>query len=230
MPRRPPSPPEDLPNRQLPPTHRMVVEQPVDFDIQRELHKLEEMIIDSARIPLIRLTLVDEDKILNQLDLVRLNLPVAFQKALSIIQQEQRILQDAEDKRNRIIQAAQQRASEILDETGIIQQAEIEAGQYRQQIQQECDALQNQTLAEIEQSRRAVTQDLQKLRHQTYTECQEIQEGADTYAESCLTSLEQQLSEMMQIVRNGKQQLYGQSPNRKSSATKPSAPSSRKRS
>jgi hypothetical protein len=229
MARRPPASPGNSPNSQLAQANKLVVNQPVDFDIQQELNQLEEMILDSARIPFTQLTLVDEEKLLNQLDLVRVNLPQAFEKALAVIQRKQDILQEADDYARRIIQSAQQRAAEILDETGIIQQAEIHANQIRHQAQQESEALRQQAIAEVEQSRHNLNHDLQQLRHQTLTECQDIQDGAYSYADSLLTNLEHELSEMLRVVHNGKQHLSSNSPTRNSVPKKPSAPASRKR-
>ena len=229
MARRSPSSHGHPPHNQSSQPNTSVAGQPVDFDIQRELDQLEEMILDSARIPFTHLTLVDEEKLLNQLDLVRINLPEAFEKALAVIGRRQEIIQEADEYAKRIIQSAQQRAAEILDETGIVQQAEIQASQIRHQVQHECEALQRQTMAEIEQARRTVTQELQQLRQQTLAECQEIQEGADTYADSLLTNLEYQLGEMLRVVRNGRQQLYGNSQIQNSAPNKAPATNSRKR-
>jgi cell division septum initiation protein DivIVA len=199
------------PHNRLPQGNRLAESEVVDFDIQRELDHLEEIIYESLSIPFVRLTLVDEEKLISQLDLVRLNLPEAFERALAVIAQKQEILQQAEAYAQRIIQSAQQRAAEILDETGIIQHAEREASQIRHQVQQECQTLQQQTVTEIEQSRRAVTQELQQLRQQTLAECREIQEGADSYADSILANLERQLSEMLKVVHNGRQQIHSNS-------------------
>jgi cell division septum initiation protein DivIVA len=179
----------------------------IDFDLQQELDRLEEMILDSPRIPLVRWTLVDEDRLLNQLDLVRMNLPEAFEKAMEVLQQKQDILSEAEEYAQKIIQSAQQRAAQILDETGIIQQAQGEANQFRQQVQQECEAMQHQTLAEIEQMRHTAQQELQQMFQRTQAECAQIQNGADEYADRVLNNIEQQLAEMLKIVRNGRQQL-----------------------
>lgn len=183
----------------------------VDFNIQRELDQLEEIVLDSPRIPLTRQTLIDEEKLLNQLDLVRMNLPEAFEHALAVIEKKQELLADAEAYAQKIVQSAQQKAAQILDETGIIQQAQREANQIRQQVQQECETLQRQTFSEIEQMRRSVHQELQQLHQQTLAECQDIEAGADRYADRVLNNLEQQLSDMLSVVRNGRQQLYGNS-------------------
>jgi F0F1-type ATP synthase membrane subunit b/b' len=191
----------------------------VSFDIQQELNQLEEMIIDSPRIILSPWRLVDEDEILDQLDLVRLNLPKAFSQALDVLRQKEEILMDAEDYAQDIIETAQRRASEILDELGIIQQAQKEANQIRQQVQQECEQLQRSTLSEVEQMRRTAQQELEELRRLTLAECEDIQYGADEYADAVLNRIESQLSQMLTIIRNGRSQLKEDAPPLDRSAT-----------
>ncbi|MEA5532416.1 ATP synthase F0 subunit B [Crocosphaera sp. XPORK-15E] len=186
----------------------------VDFDIQQELARLQEMIYESFHIPVSRWTIVDEDKLLEQLDLIGTKIPEAIRKALSVLEQEQDLIAEAEAYAERIVQSAQQRAAQILDESGIIQQAQREANQIRQQVQQECEAIQRQTMGEIEQLRQVTTSEMQQLRQQSMVESQNVQDGADEYADAVLTRLEQQLSEMLGVVRNGRQQLYGNSPQR----------------
>lgn len=182
------------------------------IDIQRELNRLEEMILDSPRIPLTRRTLIDEEQLLDQLDLIRLNLPSAFQESDIIVRHKDEILQEAEEYAQEIIEAAEQRASQILNEMGLVQQAKAEADQLRQQVQHECETLQQQTLTEIEQIRYRVQQEIEEMRSRTVAECEEIQNGADDYADHVLGTIEQQLNEMMRVIRNGRQQVNGNNP------------------
>ncbi|MBD2460202.1 DivIVA domain-containing protein [Oscillatoria sp. FACHB-1407] len=176
-------------------------------DIARELNKLEEMILDSPRIPLSRRTLVDEEQFLDQLDLIRINLPPAFQEAVEIVRQKEEILLEAEQYAQEIIETAERRAAQILDETNLVRQAELEVNQIRQQMKQECEAAQEQTMAEIERMRRQAQQDLEEIRRRAIAEAEEIQAGADAYADSVLRDMEQQLAEMLRVIRNGRQQL-----------------------
>jgi F0F1-type ATP synthase membrane subunit b/b' len=176
-------------------------------DIQQELNKLEEIMLDSPRIPLSRWTMVDEEQLLEQLDLVRLSVPTAFNEAKEIIQNREEILLEAEHYAQDIIQAAEHRAAQILNEMGLVRQAELEAQQIRQQVQQECELLQEQTLSEIDQLRRQVQQEIEELRMMAIAECEEIQQGADDYADRVLRDMEQQLGDMIRIIRNGRQQL-----------------------
>ncbi|MCL1473830.1 ATP synthase F0 subunit B [Argonema antarcticum] len=176
-------------------------------DIQRELNRMEEMILDSPRIPLTRRTLVDEEHLLEQLDLIRLNLPNAFEEAEAIIREKEELLQQAEQYAHKIIETAQQRAAQILDETGIVRQAKQEAQQLWQMVQNECGAAQEQTLAEIERLHREAQAELEEIRAKAISEADAIQNGADEYAERVLNNIEQQLNDMQRIVRNGRQQL-----------------------
>jgi cell division septum initiation protein DivIVA len=179
-------------------------------DIQRELNRLEEIVLDSPRVPLSRRTLIDEEQLLEQLDLVRLNLPTAFQEAAELATHKEEILQEAELYAQEIIAAAEQRAAQILNEMGLVRQAEMEALQIRQQVQLECEALQQETLEEIDQLRRRAQQELEEMQRRALAECEEIQAGADEYADRTLRDMEQQLAEMMRIVRNGRQQLQAE--------------------
>lgn len=178
-------------------------------DIQRELNRLEEIILDSPRIPFVGRTLIDEEQLLDQLDIVRLNLPVAFQEAEMIVRHKDEILQEAELYAEEIIENAEQRASQILNEMGLVQQAKLEADQLRNQVQLDCEAIQQATIAEIEQIRYQAQQELEEMRARAIAECDEIQNGADDYADHVLDSIEQQLTDMLKVIRNGRQQLEG---------------------
>jgi cell division septum initiation protein DivIVA len=55
--------------------------------------------------------------------------------------------------------------------------------------------------------RYAAQRELQEMLQRTQAECVQIQNGADEYADRVLGNIEHQLSEMLHIVRNGRQQL-----------------------
>jgi cell division septum initiation protein DivIVA len=161
-----------------------------------------------------RWTWVDEEQLLEQLDLVRLSLPEAFHEADAIARQKDELFLQAEQYAQEVVENAERRAAQILNEMGILRQAEIEAQQMRQQVQQECEAAEAQTIAEIERMRRQAQQDLEEMQRLAIAECEEIQAGADEYADRVLQEMERQLSEMMRVVRNGRQQLQPEAPPR----------------
>lgn len=177
------------------------------IDIQQELNRIEEILFESFHIPFTQRTLVDEEALLAQLDLIRESLPNAFEEAEKIVRQRDEILLAAEEYAQEIMETAERRADQLLDEMGIIQQAELEASQIRQLVQTECETIQEQTLAEIERMRLQAQQELEQMRQLALVECEDIQNGADDYADAVLINIEQQLSDMLRVIRNGRQQL-----------------------
>jgi cell division septum initiation protein DivIVA len=180
-------------------------------DIQRELSRLEEMILESPRVPFTRRTLIDEEKLLDHLDKIRLNLPGAFQDASELLRRQEEILQQAEQYAREVVESAERQASGILDEMGIVRQAKVEADRVRQQVQLDCDAAQDQTIAEIEQLQRQAQQEFEAMRARAIAEAEAIETGADEYADRVLRNIEQQFSEMLRVIRNGRQQLQQES-------------------
>ncbi|MEL4897593.1 ATP synthase F0 subunit B [Crocosphaera sp. Alani8] len=185
-----------------------------DFDIQQELSRLQEIIYESFHIPVSRWTIIDEDKVLEQLEFIGTKIPEAIRKALQVLEQKQEILTNAENYAQHVVQQAEQEAAEILDESGIIQQAQHEANQILHQVQTQCEAIKAQTVAEIDQQRQMANGEMENLYQKSIAEAQQIQDGADEYADAVLTRLEQELGEMLGVVRNGRQQLYNHSAQR----------------
>ncbi|WP_168645061.1 DivIVA domain-containing protein [Dolichospermum sp. UHCC 0259] len=176
-------------------------------DIQHELNQLEEIVLSSLRIPLTGRTLVDEDKLLEQLDFVRLSLPTVFQEALNILAQKNEILLEAEEYGQQVVDVAQAKRAQILSESDIVRQAQREADQLRRQVQQDCEAMMQDTLAEIDRKRRACQQELEEMRQTAISQAEEIEDGADKYADNVLANIEQDIQEMLKIITNGRKQL-----------------------
>lgn len=179
------------------------------FNIQQELDRIEEIVLESPRVPLSGKTVISEDELLDQLDVVRVNLPAAVQESVQIVQQREEILMEAEQYAQEIITSAEKQAAAILNEMSIIRQAEAQAAQLRAQTQQECDALKAQTMGEIEQLQNQARTEWEETRMRTITEAKTIQEDADTYADQVLENMERQFMEMLHILRNGRQKIQG---------------------
>lgn len=180
--------------------------------IEQALDRLEEIVLSSPHIPLSRRTVVDEEQLLDQLDAVRSHLPTVIQEAEAIVAQKQEILLQAQQQAEEIVKTAQARAVQMVSETEIVQQAELAAEQLRQQMRQEYITAQEQNLVEIDRMRQQAQQELEEMRRIAIAESEEIQHGADEYANTVLTDLEQQLSAILRIIRNGRQQLKSTNP------------------
>jgi F0F1-type ATP synthase membrane subunit b/b' len=175
------------------------------FNFQRELDRMEELFIDSPHF--FKRAIVHEEDFFDQLDMVRENLPQAFRQAEEIIRQRDQMLEEAERYAEKVVEDAQNRANLLLAENVIVRQAEFEAQQIRTQLNSECNAAQDKTIAEIEQARRQAQADLEEMRHRSLLDAEDIQRGADEYADKVLRDMEAQMADMLRVVRNGRQQL-----------------------
>lgn len=180
-------------------------DRPENLDIQVELNRLEELFIDSRHI--LRWAIVHEDDFLDQLDLIRESLPEAFRQAEELLRQRDDMLAQAEEYAQKVVEDAERRATQLVNDNVILRQAEYEAQQLRAQVEKECNLAQDKTIAEIEQMRQRTQQDLEEMRQLSLQEAEEIQRGADEYADAVLRDMEAQMSNMLRIVRNGRQQL-----------------------
>ena len=187
---------ENIENTEL--VSEEIASEPIDFafDIQKQLESLEIYISQRAKIPFTDFIIINKSSILEKVELLKTNLPSALAIANEILQQKQEIMNKAEEYgRNRVI-SAEKKAEKILRDSAIIRQAELEAAQIQQDAEEECKQLLQTTQEEIE-----------KMRELTVIEYEEIQKGADTYAINVLSNLEEQLVQMLEVTRNGRQQL-----------------------
>ncbi|MBD2446062.1 DivIVA domain-containing protein [Nostoc sp. FACHB-152] len=180
---------------------------PGNVDIQQELNRLEDLILSGWRVPLTGRTFIDEEKLFEQLDFIRVSLPSVFQEAAAILQHKQEVMLEAEEYGQQIVEAAQAKRAQILAESDILRQAEREAEQLRRKTQQECEKMMQETLDEIDRRRQACMEELEQMRQNAIAQAQEIEDGADQYADTVLENIEQDLKDMLRIITNGRQQL-----------------------
>ncbi len=157
------------------------------MNIQKELDRLEDMILSSPRIPLTGRTLIDENAVLDILDRIRMNLPKVIEDAEQVVLQSETLVAQAQQEAERILTLAEQRAERLIEESEVMRYARTRAEEVRSQAQREADQIQQVALQQA----------------------QSVQTGADQYAERVLGNLEGDLSQLLQVVQNGRQSLHG---------------------
>ena len=176
------------------------------MSLHKELDHLEEMVLESGP-RVMGHTIIDEEKLCQQIDRVRLSVPESIAKAEEILLYKQDLVAEAQQYVEDLIKSAELRASQLLEESLIIRQAEEEAGQIRRELQAECEQIRAQTLNEVNQMRRQGQKDLDSLHQRVTGEVKDKQRGADEYSDRVLGSLETQLIDMIKIVQNGRKEL-----------------------
>ncbi len=168
----------------------------LNVNFEEELEELETLILDSVRVPLTELVVIDEGLVLERIDSIRKQIPPELAIAINILQSHQEILEQAENYARDLIDSAKQQAKQIVEKSALVRQAELEATRIKIETQRECEQLRQKTQEEIE-----------SWRELAIVEYEDIQNGADEYARNVLGNLEGQLTQMLGIIRNGCQQL-----------------------
>ncbi|BAC88789.1 hypothetical protein [Gloeobacter violaceus] len=157
------------------------------MNIQKELDRLEDMILSSPRIPFTGRTVIDENAILDILDRIRMNLPKVIEEAERVVDQSEALVAQAQQEAERILTLAEQRAERVVEESELLRVARSRAEDLKAAAQKEADQIQQTALQQA----------------------QAVQSGADQYAERVLGKLEGDLGQLLQIVKNGRQSLHG---------------------
>lgn len=132
------------------------------MDILHLIDRLEELFNDSRPIPLTSNVIVDEDRMLDLIDQMRIAIPEAVKQAQKLMSEKDRTLAQAQEEATRTLKLARDRSDVMLDREAIVEAAQGRADQITDQaridgdmIRQEADdyALESLTALEIELER-----------------------------------------------------------------------------
>lgn len=93
------------------------------MDILHLVDRLEELFNQSRPIPLTHNVIVDEDRMLEIIDQMRISIPEEVKDAQQVIAQRDRVLAQAQEEANRTIALAKKKAQEITGRDAIVENA-----------------------------------------------------------------------------------------------------------
>ena len=99
---------------------------------------------------------------------------------------------EAQQKAERIIADAQGEANRLLSESDILRA-----------VQKEAEKIKEQVISDCEEIKRKAMDDAEAIRVQATDEASRIKDGSSAMSEQILASLEQNLAQMQEIVKNG---------------------------
>jgi cell division septum initiation protein DivIVA len=109
------------------------------MDILQLIDRLEELFNQSKTIPLTRNVMVDEDRMLDIIDQMRIAIPEEVKKAQQLLGQWDRVLAQAQEEANRTIEIARQKAEQLVAKDMIVVDAQRRADQILAQARAEAD-------------------------------------------------------------------------------------------
>jgi len=103
------------------------------MDILHLVDRLEELFNDSRSIPFTHSVVVDEDRMLDIIDQMRVSIPDEIKKAQQLLAQRDRLLAQAQEEANRTLSLAREKSEQLIDRDPIVQAAQARADQIIEQ-------------------------------------------------------------------------------------------------
>lgn len=113
------------------------------MDILHLVDRLEEALNQSRPLWFTKSVIVDEDRILDIIDQMRVAIPDEVKKAQQLLAQRDRLLAQAQEEANRTIAIAREKSEQLVERDAIVQAAQVRAEQ-----------IINQSRSSIEDTRR----------------------------------------------------------------------------
>ncbi len=110
------------------------------MDILHLIDRLEELFNQGRSVPLTHNVMVDEDKMLDIIDQMRIAIPEEVKKAQQLLAQRDRIMAQAQEEANRTVDIARQKANELVQKDPIVQEAQRRGEQILSQARADADA------------------------------------------------------------------------------------------
>jgi cell division septum initiation protein DivIVA len=111
------------------------------MDILHLIDRLEELFNESRPIWFTHSVVMDEDRLLDLIDQMRVAIPEEIKKSQQLLSQKDRMLAQAQEEANRTIALAREKADKMAEKDPISQAAQTRADQIIAQTRQECDQI-----------------------------------------------------------------------------------------
>ncbi len=110
------------------------------MDILQLIDRLEELFNEAKAVPFTHNVVVDEDRMLELIDQMRIAIPEEVKKAQQVLLQRDRILAQAQEEANRTLQLAREKAEQLAERDNIVVEAQRRAEQILAQARADAEA------------------------------------------------------------------------------------------
>jgi cell division septum initiation protein DivIVA len=133
------------------------------MDILHLVDRLEELFNESRPIPFTHNVVVDEDRILEIIDQMRISIPEEVKKAQQVIAQRDRVLAQSQEEANRTVNLAKQKADEVISRDAVSQAAQARAEQIIEQARADAEGVRRDADEYVIESLGALEAELTRL-------------------------------------------------------------------
>jgi len=113
------------------------------MDILHLVDRLEELFNQSRPLPFTHNVIVDEDRMLDIIDQMRISIPEEVKKAQQLFSQRDRVMAQAQEEAGRKLSIAQEKADQMIEKDYLVQDAQKKANLIIEQAHIEADNIRN---------------------------------------------------------------------------------------
>ena len=137
------------------------------MDILHLVDRLEELFNESRPIPLTRSVLVDEDRVLEIIDQMRISIPDEVKKSQQILTQRDRVMAQAQEEASRTLTLAKRQGEDSLAKDAIVRAAHERAEQILDQARAEVETVRRDADEYVVEALSTLEDELIRLLNQT---------------------------------------------------------------
>jgi cell division septum initiation protein DivIVA len=134
-----------------------------DMDILHLVDRLEELFNESRPVPFTNNVIVDEDRMLDIIDQMRVSIPEEIKKAQQLLAQRDRLLAQAQEEANRTLALAREKSDDIIEEDKIVKAAQKRADQILEQVEFDCDNTKKEADIYVVETLSALEMELERI-------------------------------------------------------------------
>ncbi len=109
------------------------------MDILHLVDRLEELFNESRAFPFTRSVIVDEDRMLDLIDQMRVAIPEEVKKAQQVLAQRDRILAQAQEESSRTLTLAREKSEALVEKDALVEAAKVRAREIKMQAEFEAE-------------------------------------------------------------------------------------------
>lgn len=160
------------------------------MDIQHLIDRLEQALAESKHIPLSSNLVVDEDRVFNIIDQMRVAVPEEVKNANRIVAEKERILAQAHEEAERIRNLSRQEAGELVKRDSVVMASQQRADTILERARREADQIRHESdvysievLTRLEEDLLRILQTIRNGMRKLQSEAEQMAAAAEAPAE-----------------------------------------------
>jgi cell division septum initiation protein DivIVA len=152
------------------------------MDILHLVDRLEELFNESRPIPFTNNVIVDEDRMLDLIDQMRVAIPEEVKSAQKLVAERDRTLAQAQEEAQRTLKLAREKSETIIERDSIVEAAASRADQVLAQAQQEAEATRQEADQYVQDVLMSLELEMERVLNQVRNGIRALQHQSDVGA------------------------------------------------